>query len=88
MSLERAKSELAEAEWLDLKRLQRYACVSERTLRDWIHRPENPLPASRVGTKLLVRRSALDRWLEAHRVKHVDVGYIVEELVAGVTGRN
>jgi excisionase family DNA binding protein len=77
-----------EAEWLDLKRLQRYACVSERTLRDWIHRPENPLPASRVGTKLLVRRSVLDRWLEAHQVKRVDVSDMVEELVAGVTGKN
>jgi excisionase family DNA binding protein len=88
MSLAQAKSEVAEPEWLDLKRLQRYACVSERTLRDWIHRPENPLPASRVGTKLLVRRSTLDRWLEAHQVKQVDVSYIVKELVAGVTGKN
>ena len=26
-------------EWLDLKALQRHACVSERTLREWIHRP-------------------------------------------------
>lgn len=45
------------AEWLDLKALQQYACVSERTLREWIHRPLNPLPATRVGTKLLVRRA-------------------------------
>jgi len=27
------------AEWLDLKALQQYACVSERTLRDRIRRP-------------------------------------------------
>lgn len=30
-------------EWLDLKALQQYACVSERTLREWIHRPVNPV---------------------------------------------
>ena len=29
-------------EWLDLKALTGYACVSERTLREWIHRPRTP----------------------------------------------
>ena len=72
-------------EWMDLKALQEYACVSDRTLREWIHRPEDPLPAVRVGTKILVRLSEFDRWLEAHRVKTVDVGCIVDEILAGVT---
>ena len=72
-------------EWMDLKALQEYACVSDRTLRGWIHRPEDPLPAVRVGTKILVRLSEFDRWLEAHRVKTVDVGCIVDEILAGVT---
>jgi hypothetical protein len=76
-----------QAEWLDLRALQKYACVSERTLREWIHRPSNPLPASRVSTKILVRRSTFDRWLESHELKQIDVGCIVEELVNGVTGR-
>lgn len=73
-------------EWLDLKALQDYACVSERTLRQWIHRATNPLPAVRVGNKILVRRSAFDAWLESHEVRHLDVGCIVDEMVAGVTG--
>ena len=73
-------------EWLDLKALQEYACVSERTLREWIHRSTNPMPAVKVGTKLLVRRSTFDKWLENHRVQAVDVGCIVDELVAGVMG--
>ena len=84
----RPKLATTQAEWLDLKALRGYACVSERTLREWIHRPENPLPAVRVGTKLLVRRSTLDRWLEAHQVKQVDVGCMVEEILAGVAGTN
>jgi excisionase family DNA binding protein len=71
-------------EWLDLKALQGYACVSERTLRIWIHRSINPLPAARVGTKILVRRTAFDDWLEAHQVKNIDVGCIVDELINGV----
>lgn len=71
-------------EWMDLTSLQQYACVSERTLREWIHRVVNPLPAVRVASKLLVRRSVFDSWLEAHQVRHLDVGCIVDELVAGV----
>jgi excisionase family DNA binding protein len=71
-------------EWLDLKALRRYACVSERTVRGWINRPVDALPASRVGSKILIRRSTLDRWLEAHAVKHVDVGSIVDEIMTGV----
>lgn len=74
-------------EWLDLRALRQYACVSERTLREWIHRPLNPLPAVRVGTKILVRRTGFDRWLEGHEVKALDVNSIVEELMEGVTGR-
>lgn len=74
------------AEWLDLRSLQEYACVSERTLRAWIHLPGDPLPASQVGGKILVRRKDFDQWLERHRVKHVDVGCIVDEMVAAVIG--
>ena len=39
-------------EWLDIRALTEYACVSERALREWIHRLENPLPAVQVGNKL------------------------------------
>ena len=73
-------------EWLDLKALQQYACVSERTLREWIHRPDNPLPGMRVGSKILVRRSTFNRWLEGYQIKSVDLGGIVNEMVAGVMG--
>jgi excisionase family DNA binding protein len=88
MILERSKLGDPIPEWLDLKALQRYACVSERTLRGWIHRPENPLPAVRVGMKLLVRRTSFDDWLENHKLKSVDVGCIVDEILAEVAGPN
>ena len=81
-------SERPQPEWLDLKALQRYACVSERTLREWIHRAANPLPAARVGAKILVRKSTFDSWLENHRLKTIDVGCIVDELVTGMMGTN
>lgn len=71
-------------EWLDLKRLQDYAAVSERTLRAWIHAPFDPLPAVCVGRKILVRRCEFDAWLERHRVKSlgaVDVDGIVKQVL-------
>jgi hypothetical protein len=83
-----SRPQLVGMEWLDLKAITRYACVSERTLREWIHKADNPLPASQVSGKILVRKSSFDCWLEAHRLKTIDVGCIVDEIVAGVTGTN
>ncbi len=88
MTEERPQPARWNPEWMDLKRLQQYACVSERTLREWIHRAVNPLPAVQVGGKILIRRSVFDRWLEAHRLKAVDVGCIVDEMVSAVIGTN
>jgi hypothetical protein len=81
-------NQTSQPEWLDLKALSLYACVSVRALREWVHRLIYPLPAVQVGTKILVRRSTFDRWLENHRLKSLEVGCIVDELVAGVTQRN
>jgi excisionase family DNA binding protein len=76
-------------EWMDLKALKRYAAVSERTLREWMHRGQNPLPAARVGTKILVSRRRFDAWLEEHPVlADVDVRGIVEQVASEVLGRS
>jgi hypothetical protein len=56
-------------------------------MRQWIHRAANPLPAVRVGTKILVRRSAFDHWLEDHRLETVHLDDIVRDIVSDlVTG--
>lgn len=71
-------------EWLDLRELTQYAAVSERTLRSWVRRAINPLPAAQVGSKILVRRSQFDAWLEHHRIRAsdpVDVDGIVSGLL-------
>jgi excisionase family DNA binding protein len=75
------------AEWLGLRQVTRYANVSERTLRSWIHSPVDALPAVRVAGKILIRRSELDGWLERHRVKSlesVDLDGIVRDALHGV----
>lgn len=69
-------------EWLDLRALTQYACVSERTVREWIHRPNNPLPAAQVGNKLLVKKSVFDEWLAQHTVANSEtVNVIVEDVM-------
>ena len=75
-------------EWLDLRAVTGYACVSKRTIREWIHRLSDPLPAVRVGTKILIRRSAFDRWLESHPLiptEPVNLDETVNEIIAGLT---
>jgi len=72
-------------EWMDLKSIQGYADVSHRTLREWIHRPQNPLPASQVERgKLLINRSTFDRWLEGHPMQStgsIDANQVADEML-------
>lgn len=71
-------------EWLSLRELTEYAGVCERTLRTWLRRSTDALPAVRVGGKILVRRSEFDAWLERHRMQpnaQVDVDGIVNGIL-------
>lgn len=75
-------------EWLDLHALTQYAAVSERTVREWIHRAENPLPAVQVDRKILVRRTLFDRWLQVHPLRpalSVNIDAMVNDLVSSLT---
>jgi excisionase family DNA binding protein len=70
-------------EWLSLRELTEYAAVSERTLREWLHRPTDPLPGVCVRGKILVRRPQFDEWLEHHRIRPdtLDVEGIVKAVL-------
>ena len=73
-------------EWMDLKTAQGYADVSDRTLREWIHRSQDPLPASQVERgKILIKRSKFDLWLEAHpmqSISSIDVDQIADQIMS------
>jgi hypothetical protein len=60
-------------EWMDLKILERYSSVSNRTLRSWIKAPEDPLPASARGGKILVSRRLFDEWMKGHAIEATSV---------------
>lgn len=53
--------------YLSLRAAAGYCGLSIRSLRGWLDHPERPLPCYRVGGKILLRRSELDRWLSAFR---------------------
>jgi len=67
---------------MDLREATTYCALSVRTLRNHIHSPVDPLPASVVGGKILINRVDLDRWLRQRRIQaEIDVDRIVKELV-------
>jgi hypothetical protein len=81
-----AKTPTIERQWLSLQELTVYASVSERTLREWLHRSNDPLPGVCVRGKILVSRFQFDAWLERHRIRpeSIDVGKIVDDVLKGV----
>jgi excisionase family DNA binding protein len=53
--------------FLPLSALATYSGLSVRKLRDYLTDAGHPLPAYRVGGKILVRRSEFDGWVAAYR---------------------
>ncbi len=70
-------------EWMDLKTLESYSSISNRTLRSWIKAPGNPLPASARGGKILVSRRVFDEWMKGHTIEAgaIDVERTVNEIL-------
>lgn len=73
-------------EWFDLRALSKYAAVSERTIRAWIHRASDPLPAYQIAKKILIKRAEFDAWIKGHIIGsgELEVGRIVDEIVEQV----
>ena len=73
-------------EWMSLKSVASYADVSERTLREWMHSPDNPLPYSQRGGKILIKRVQFDEWMNRQTVQatRINVDSIVNEICSAV----
>jgi hypothetical protein len=66
--------------------LSRAANLSVRTLRDRINDPVDPLPAYRVGAKILVRRSEFHDWMRRRRIKAETVDAVVDGVLRELAG--
>jgi len=55
--------------------------ISERLLRSWISRPVNPMPASKVGGRVLIHDNEADSWLRGQRLGR-DLDLLAEKTLA------
>ncbi len=68
--------------FMPLTALASYSGLSVRKLRDYLDDATHPLPAYRVGGKLLIRRSEFDGWIAAFRRRgRPDVDRIVSDVL-------
>lgn len=79
--------ERVEEEYFTLRALVRYSGLSLRTLRNYLHHADHPLPHFRLPGKILVKRSDFDAWIrrfqaEARRGPSLEA--IVNEVMAGI----
>ena len=68
--------------YLALRDLSKHLQLSPRTLRGWVRDPQHPLPAYRVGGKLLFAWHEVERWLEQFRVEPIDPAVEAEAAAA------
>jgi excisionase family DNA binding protein len=71
--------------WLDKPAAAKYLCLSVRTVEERL----DEIPHSRVGRKILFRRSKLDAWVEGQAsTKQQDLARIAEEALQAVCGKH
>ena len=66
--------------YLSIGQISERTGISIRTIQDWLHRQDNPLPYYRIGKRkgIRVAEEVLDEWLEQYKE---DPGQRVERLV-------
>ncbi len=52
------------AKWLSVQQVADEMQVSIDTVRNWINRPKNKLPAAKVGRDWRIKREDLDKFIE------------------------
>lgn len=70
-----------EAIYIKLSEVVERLGLSARTIRSFVHDPVDPLPAYRVGGKLLFRWMEVESWIERRRVEPGDVNEIANHLI-------
>lgn len=65
--------------------LEKYSGISQRTLRDLLKDPINPIPHYRIGVAgkiVRVKRSEFDEWIKTQRVSNTnDIDRIVDDIL-------
>ena len=66
--------------YLSIEQISEKTSICKRTIQDWLHRQDNPLPYYRMGKRKGIRVSeeVLDEWLLQYKT---EPGQRVEKLV-------
>jgi len=67
--------------YVDLKRLANRLSLSPRSIRERVNDSAAPLPAYRVGGKLLFNWEEVALWIEKHRIKPIDVDDLTRQTI-------
>ncbi len=74
--------------YMSLRALSAYAGISEGTLQGHLHDPHYPIPHFKMGeaqnSKILVKKSEFDRWMERHRGSGLKAGPEIDRIVEEV----
>lgn len=68
-------------DYIDLAELAKRLPLSRRAIRTHVHDPICPLPAMRVGGKLVFRWTSVVAWLEQHRVESLDIDQLLADVL-------
>lgn len=74
-----------QTQYLDLKTLSKYACISVGSLRDYIR--DGDLPAYRLKGKVLVKRSVFDKWIDEHPFQ-TNIDDIADSVLGELSGES
>ncbi len=67
--------------YINLRDVSTRLSASPRSVRAYVNRSDNPLPAYRIGGKLLFCWDEVEKWVEQHRVRMPDVNVDVDALI-------
>jgi excisionase family DNA binding protein len=73
--------------YLSIKTLSNYSSLSARLLRSFLTASEHPLPHYRVGSRVLVKRSDFDGWIQMFRHEESDPEAIAERILMSLDAR-
>jgi excisionase family DNA binding protein len=75
------KNDRPTPQYVGLAELASRISLSPRTIRSLIHDPAHPLPAIRVGNKLLFKLAAVERYLDTHQIRVSDIEAVTQEIM-------
>ena len=91
MGFERLKmgkrKDRVEKEYFSVAETSTYSGISQRTLRDHLKDPVNPIPHFRIGSAgriIRIKKSEFDQWMDSQRAwQGKGIDEIVEDLLKG-----